>query len=66
MKRNYEALFGAFYERYFDFKSEGISNAEALVCTSEAYFGVQKRGEMDKAVVVIAEGRIYFNTCKNF
>ncbi|MCM3172053.1 Imm3 family immunity protein [Paenibacillus sp. MER 99-2] len=66
MKRNYEALFGAFYERYFDFKSQGISNAEALVCTSEAYFGVQKRGEMEKAVVVIAEGRIYLTHSKIF
>ncbi|MFF2484376.1 Imm3 family immunity protein [Paenibacillus sp. NPDC058071] len=66
MKRNYEALFGAFYERYFDFKSEGMSNAEALVCTSEAYFGVQKRGEMEKAVVVIAEGRIYLTHSKIF
>ncbi|WP_025676843.1 Imm3 family immunity protein [Paenibacillus massiliensis] len=66
MKRNYKALFGAFYERYFDFKSEGMSNAEALVCTSEAYFGVQKRGEMEKAVVVIAEGRIYLTHSKIF
>ncbi|WP_427182401.1 Imm3 family immunity protein [Paenibacillus sp. TC-CSREp1] len=66
MKRNYEALFGAFYERYFDFKTEGMSDAEALVCTSEAYLGVQKRGEMENAVVVIAAGRIYLTHSKIF
>ncbi|WP_188067361.1 Imm3 family immunity protein [Brevibacillus brevis] len=66
MRRNYEALFGAFYERYFDFKSEKMSDAEALVCTSDAYFGVQRRGEMEKAVVNIAEGRIYLTHSKIF
>ncbi|TGV14898.1 hypothetical protein EN829_049220, partial [Mesorhizobium sp. M00.F.Ca.ET.186.01.1.1] len=66
MRRNYEALFGAFYERYFDFKSEKMSDAEALACTSDAYFGVQSRGEMEKAVVNIAEGKIYLTHSKIF
>lgn len=66
MKRNYEALFGAFYESYFDFKCERMSNAEALVCTSDAYFDMQKRGEMEKTVIFIAEGRIYLTHSKIF
>ncbi|WNS41055.1 Imm3 family immunity protein [Paenibacillus sp. MMS20-IR301] len=66
MKRNYEALFGAFYESYFDLKCEGMSNAEALVCTSEAYLDIQKRGEMEKSVIFIAEGRIYLTHSKIF
>ncbi|TKI56904.1 hypothetical protein E8L90_16275 [Brevibacillus antibioticus] len=39
MKRNYKALFGAFYESYFDFKSEKMSDAEALVCSKELFWG---------------------------
>ncbi|MUG44168.1 Imm3 family immunity protein [Paenibacillus woosongensis] len=66
MKRNYESLFGAFYERYFDFKNEKMSDAEAIACTTDAYFGVQSRGEMEKAVVYIAEGNIYLTHSKIF
>lgn len=66
MKRNYEALFGAFYERYVDFKNEKMSNAEAIACTFDAYYGVQSRGEMEKAVVNIAEGKIHLTHPKIF
>ncbi|MFE0557250.1 Imm3 family immunity protein [Paenibacillus sp. NPDC058910] len=66
MRRNYEALFGAYYERYFDFKSEKMSDAEAIACTADAYYGVQSRGEMEKAVVYIAEGKIYLAHSKIF
>nr|WP_254613180.1 Imm3 family immunity protein [Brevibacillus sp. HB1.2] len=66
VKRNYEALFGAFYENYFYFKSERMSGPEALACTCEAYFGMDKRGEMEKAVLFIAEGRIHLTHSKIF
>jgi len=66
MKRNYEALFGAFFERYFEFKTEKMSDSEAIACTADAYYGVQSRGEMEKAVVHIAEGRIYLTHSKVF
>ncbi|MEK4063913.1 MULTISPECIES: Imm3 family immunity protein [unclassified Paenibacillus] len=66
MRRNYEALFGAFYEIYFDYKSEKMSDAEAIACTADAYFGVQSRGEMEKAVVYISEGRICLTHSKIF
>ncbi|MGO4786525.1 Imm3 family immunity protein [Paenibacillus sp. 2KB_20] len=66
MRRNYEALFGAYYERYFDFKSEKMSDAEAIACTADAYYGVQSRGEMEKAVVYIAEGKIHLTHSKIF
>lgn len=66
MKQNYEALFGAFYETYFDFKCQNMSDAEALARTYYAYLGVHNRGEMDKAVVHIAEGRISLSHSKIF
>lgn len=66
MKQNYEAIFGAFYETYFDFKCQKMSDAEALARIYYAYLGVQNRGEMDKAVVHIAEGRISLSHSKIF
>ncbi|QNR66283.1 hypothetical protein IAQ67_20930 [Paenibacillus peoriae] len=66
MKRNYEALFGAFYEKYFDFKIEKMSDAEAVARTSGEFEGILNKGEMEKAVVYIAEGKIYLTHSKIF
>lgn len=56
MKRNYEALFGAFYENYFYFKSEGMSGPEALACTCEAYFGMDKEVKWKKQYCLLRKG----------
>lgn len=59
MRRNYEALFGAFYERYFDFKSEKMSDAEAIACTTDAYFGVQSRGKWRRLLYILQKGEFF-------
>lgn len=66
MKRDYEALFGAYYEKYFKFIEENMSPSEALARTSGEFEGVANMGEMEKAVVNIAEGRIYLTHSKIF
>ncbi|MEN1990738.1 Imm3 family immunity protein [Paenibacillus hubeiensis] len=58
MKRNYEALFGSFYQRYLDWKNEEMSDAEALAITYDAYYSIMNRGEMEKAVVNIAAATV--------
>ncbi|NQF15962.1 hypothetical protein HPY31_18870 [Brevibacillus sp. HB1.3] len=66
MKRNYEALFGAFYGKYFEFKNENMSNSEALARTAYEFEGVVNLGEMEKAVVYIAKGNISLSNKRIF
>ncbi|BAH42260.1 hypothetical protein BBR47_12830 [Brevibacillus brevis NBRC 100599] len=66
MKRNYEALLGAFYGKYFEFKNMKMSNDEALARTSNDFEGVLKLGEMENAVVHIAIGNIILSHTRTY